>query len=65
MVMGTAKRQMARSETGMVQTGPVKALSGVMGTAKRQMVRSETGKLQTCEGIEWGDGYGEDADGEA
>jgi hypothetical protein len=43
---------------------PVKAVSGVMGKAKRQMTRSETGRLQTCESREWGDGYGEEADGE-
>jgi hypothetical protein len=42
----------------------VKAVSGVMGTTERQMARSETGMLQTCEGCEWGDGYGEEADGE-
>jgi hypothetical protein len=35
-----------------------------MGRAKRRMERSKTGMLQTCEGIEWGDGYGEDTDGE-
>ncbi len=42
----------------------MKAVSGVIGTAKRQMARSETGMLQTCKGSEWGDGYGEEADGE-
>jgi len=41
----------------------VKAVIGVMNIAKRQMARSETGMLQTCEGSEWGDGYGEEADG--
>ncbi len=43
--MGRAKRQMARSETGMVQVQPMKAVSGVMGTAKTQMARSETDML--------------------
>jgi hypothetical protein len=60
--MSTAKRQMARFETGMLQT--CEGSEGVMGTAKRQMPRSETGMLQTCEGSEWGDGYSEEADGE-
>jgi hypothetical protein len=41
----------------------VKAVSGVMGTAKRKMGRSETGMIQTCEGSEWGEWYGEEADG--
>jgi hypothetical protein len=35
-----------------------------MGTEKRQLARSETGMLQTCEGREWSDGYGKEADGE-
>ncbi len=62
MVMCTAKRQMARSETGMLQT--CEAVGGVMGIAKMQMARSETGMLQTREGSERGDGYGKEADGE-
>jgi hypothetical protein len=51
-------RQMARFETGMVQT------SEESKWAKRQMARSETGMLQTREGSECGDVYGEGADGE-
>jgi hypothetical protein len=57
-MMGKAKlRQMARFDTGMVQT------SEESKCAKKQMVRSETGMLQTCEDSECGDGrYSEKSD---
>jgi hypothetical protein len=42
----------------------MKAVNVVMGTVEKPMARSETGMLQTCDGSEWGDGSGEEADGE-
>jgi hypothetical protein len=62
--MGTAKRQMAKSETGMLQTREDSEWGGGYRMMERQMARSETGMLQTCEGSEQGDGYSEEADGE-
>ncbi len=53
-VMGTAKRKMARSETGMLQTREDSALGGGYRMMERQMERSETGMLQTCEGSQRG-----------
>ncbi len=53
---GKAKTQMARFDTGIVQTCEDSEW------AKRQMARSETGMLQTHEGSGCGDGYGEESD---
>jgi hypothetical protein len=40
----------------------MKEVDVVMGMVKSQIASSEIGMLQTCEGSEWGDGYGEEAD---